>query len=145
MRVKSNGHKAAAVDGIDGQPIQESLKDPLRKLAIPDFRYRTSCKSLPCGGFSPLLPESPPPRGVEFRESFQAELANRVARQAVTGKDAVLCSQVCIGHGIELIEFLDGRDVRILLLNLQQYLSPVDGPLLECRDKDGGKQDEKDD
>ena len=73
------------------------------------------------------------------------ELVNCATRQAFTGKYAVLRSQVRVGHGIELIEFFDGRDVRILFLNLQQCLCPVDRPLLERRDEDHCKQDEEDD
>src|SRR3977135_2280514 len=112
VRVKSTRHEAAAVDGINGQPALKSLEDSLRKLPIAAFGNRTECKSLRRGRFFCFWPE-PPLRGVEFGESFHMELVNYAPRQAFAVQDAVLRPKVGVGHGLELIEFLDGRNVRI--------------------------------
>ncbi len=144
-RVKSNGDEAAAVDGIDGQLILKSFQDPLRELPIATRGDRTDCESLCRGRLFRLWPNLPPPGGVEFGKSVETELFNDAARQAFTGQDVVLRPQVCVGDGLELIELLDGRNVRVLLLNFEQYLSAIDGPLPERHDKNCRKQDEKDD
>jgi len=109
VRVKSNGHEAAAVDGINDQPILKSLKDSLREFPITAFGHRTDCKGLRLGRFFCLWPELPPLGGVEFWKVFQAELINYTPLKALTGQDAVLRSKVCVGNGLQLIEFLDGR------------------------------------
>lgn len=73
------------------------------------------------------------------------ELVNYLPGQAFASEDAVLRPEVCIGYGLELIQFLDGRDVRIFLLNFQHRLSAVDRFLFEGHYEDCGKQDEKHD
>ena len=71
------------------------------------------------------------------------ELVNYVPCQAFAGQDAVLRPQVGVGYGVKFVEFLDGRNVRILFLNFQQDLSAVDGLLFESGDKNGGKQNQE--
>ena len=71
------------------------------------------------------------------------ELIDHPARQAFAGQNAVLRPEIGVGHGVEFIEFLDGWDVRILFLNFQQNLSPINGLLLERVDENGSKQNEE--
>ena len=71
------------------------------------------------------------------------ELIDNAPDDAFAGQDAVLRFQIGIGHGFQLIEILDGRNVRILFLDFQKHLSAIDGLFFERGNKRHCKHEEE--
>src|SRR5207302_11516091 len=79
----------------------------------------------------------------ELGDGVEAQLVDDTARQAVARQDVVLCPQIVIGYGLQLIKLLNGRDVRVFFLNLQHHLSAIGRLLLQRCDGNHYKDNEE--